>query len=644
MSTSDTAPPRLQASGIVATAALVALLYFGREVLVPVVLALFLGALLSPCVRVCLRVGLGHGVSVLLVMLATLAIITSMALVLGSQVTQLGRSLPQYQSTIHSKMRTLRSLTVDRFADIQSELGQVIEPAAHGAAPAPVSPEITGMPVPVTPPPTAAPERGSTSFGVLSRLISAAWMPLQTTGIVLVVLAFVLLEQESLRDRFIRLAGGVDLRTSTMAINDAAARLSRFFISTFSVNAGVGVAIGVGLWLIGLPNALLWGALAAIFRFVPYVGIWLVAALTMLFAAAVGPGWSLVVMSAILFGAVEVIVSQVVEPLLYGHATGLSPLAVVVSAIFWSWLWGPVGLVMSTPLTLCLMVAGRHVKALGQLTILLGDAPALTLPQRLYQRALSGDAQEILEEARRYLKRKSFGAYCDSIVLPALKFGRMDLQLGTIRPEQLRTLRETIVTVIQTLNGEGRARPWRRRHAGVLAEASIGRRLRQQREDERGRWQGPLAVPACSIVLCVGMGTPYDDLATELLTRVLRGLQIDARHLVPDDFQRFDAESHADLTLDAVAMIFLVSTEPEAQREGMGALAAMLRRRMSRARIVVLDVAEPLSGPAGDFWTGLQVDAVATSLVEAAQFALPIAGRSEGLEPERRARSVASGK
>lgn len=627
MSSHDAASPVSRATGILATAALLALLYFGREMLVPVVLALFLGALLNPCVRLFQRLGLGHGFSVLLVVLATLAIALGMALVLGSQATQLARSLPQYQSTIHAKIETLRGLTVDRFESMQGELGRVIEPTrvsavSQGTAPIAATP---GSPAPLAGVPEGVP---GTSFAVLSRLVSAAWGPLQMGGIVLVVLAFVLLEQESLRDRFIRLAGGADLRATTTAINDAAARLSRFFMSTFSVNVGVGVAIGAGLWLIGLPNALLWGAFAAIFRFVPYVGIWLVAGLTMLFAAAVGPGWSLVVMTAALFVVVELIVSQVIEPLLYGHTTGLSPLAVVVSAIFWSGLWGPVGLVMSTPLTLCLVVAGRHVKALDLLTILLGDAPALTMPQRLYQRALSGDAQEILDEARRYLKRSTFGAYCDAIVLPALQFGRIDLGHAVIRTEQLVMLRETIVTVIETLSGEGQTRWQRRRRANVLNEANIGRRLRQQREDVSGRWQGPLAVPAGSIVLCVGMGTPYDELAAELLTRVLRGLRIDARHLALDDFQSFDAEPHPDLTPGAVAVIYVVSAEPEAQQESVDAFAGGLRHRIPEASIVVLHVVDMLTARATGLLAGPHVDAVTSSLEEAAEYALPITRQS----------------
>lgn len=618
----DAAPARSQATAVLATVAVLALLYFGREILVPVVLALFLGALLNPWVRFCSRLGLGHGVAMILTVLATLMITLGMALLLGSQLSNLARSLPQYQSTIDTKMQTLRGLTVDRLASMQGELGRVVAPM-RGSADLKPTTAIAPPPIPTATVPVAT---SSTSLTMLTRLLTIAWTPLQTGGIVLVVLAFVLLEHESLRDRFIRLAGGNDLRATTLAINDATARLSRFFISTFLVNVSVGLTIGTGLWLIGLPNALLWGVLAAILRFVPYVGVWLVAGVTILFAAAVGPAWTLAVTTAILFAAVESIVSQVIEPLLYGHTAGLSPLAVVVSAIFWSWLWGPVGLVMSTPLTLCLVVAGRHVKALDLLTILLGDTPALSMPQRFYQRALSGDAQEILDEARRYLKRRTFGSYCDAIVLPALQFGRIDLDRGMIRAEQLKVLRETIVTVIETLNGEGRTRLWRRHRPGVLSEANLGRELRRHREEAHGDRQVPLAVPAGSIAFCTSMGSAYDDLVTELLTRVLCGLHIDARHLAVDDLQSLDSEPQSGLTSDAVALIYLVDTEANISRERVNALAAKLRQRMSAIHIVVLCPSELLAPSAPDMSAFPHVDAVVGLLEEAAQHALPKSG------------------
>ncbi len=246
--------------------------------------------------------------------------------------------------------------------------------------------------------PLQAPAYPDNPLQVIEKVLASVWVPLETTGIMLVVLVFVLLEHEAMRDRFIRIAGGTDVRATTLALNDASERLSRFFVSQFTVNLGVGIALWVGLAIIGLPHAMLWASLAAALRFVPYIGVWIAAFFSVLLGAAVDPGWTLAVATLSLFIVVELIASQLVEPELYGHTTGMSPLSVVVAAIFWSWLWGPVGLIVSTPLTLCLVVAGRHIKALSLLDILLGDAQALTMPQRFYQRALSADSEEIIVE------------------------------------------------------------------------------------------------------------------------------------------------------------------------------------------------------------------------------------------------------
>ncbi len=306
-------------------------------------------------------------------------------------------------------------------------------------------------------------------------------MPLETAAIVFVVLIFVLLEHEAVRDRFIRIAGGADIRATTLALNDAGERLSRFFVSQFLVNLGVGLAVAVGLIIVGLPHALLWGALAGVLRFVPYVGVWISALFATVLAAAVDPGWTLAIATLGLF-IVELLAGQLIEPQLYGHTTGLSPLSVVVAAIFWSWLWGPVGLIVSTPLTLCLVVAGRHIKALSLLDILLGDNQALTMPQRFYQRALSGDSQEIIAAARAFLKRNSFATYCDVVLIPALSLARLDLDSGAISPQQLTLVRDVMVAVIGAIGGEGRRFSWRPARGSVLDHPGAGRVLRTQRE------------------------------------------------------------------------------------------------------------------------------------------------------------------
>jgi len=615
---------------IIALACVLALLYFGREVLVPIILALFLSLLMAPWVRIYRRIGFGHTASVLIAVAALVVIVTGITAIMGTQVVHVARSLPQYEVTIRSKVKSLREETLGRLDVVRGELGKVIDDSSQGNAPAAsgtAAPSFQAPPYLTNATPSAKPSQQASKpptepVGILTRVLTTAWVPVETAGIVLVVLIFVLLEHESLRDRFIRLAGGSDLRATTAAINDAGERLSRFFISTFSVNLGVGVAIWLGLTLIGVPSALLWGLLTAALRFVPYIGVWLVAALVCLFAAAVAPGWSVLLMTLLLYLVVEIIVSQLIEPFLYGHTTGLSPLAVVVAAIFWSGLWGPVGLLMSTPLTLCLVVAGRHVQALDLLNILLGDTPALTLPQRVYQRALSGDAGEIISEARDFLKRKSFAAYCDAVLLPALQLARIDLANGAISGSQQLSVKQAIVTVVESLDSqESRWTRWRRR-TSVLESMTIGQSLRQHREDAMGQFQGPLAVPPGSLVLCMGLGSMADDLSTELLTRILRDLHIDARHISIPDFQAFDAQAHPELTPNAVSMVYIVSTSPIKERDTFDDTVSLVHGRIAHACIVGVMFPEPLAAAEVAPPPHVDVNEFVTSLEQAAQQAI----------------------
>lgn len=230
-----------------------------------------------------------------------------------------------------------------------------------------------------------------TPFELVSRYLSPALSPFTTLGIIFVVAIFVLLQQEDLRDRVIRLLGSGDLHSTTVALDDGGRRLSRYFLTQLAINTTFGCVIGAGLFLIGVPHSALWGILSALLRFVPYIGSFLSALFPIALAAAVEPGWSMMIWTIVLYVVVETLAGQAVEPLLYGHSTGLSPAAVVIAAIFWSWLWGPIGLVLSTPLTLCLVVLGRHVKRLEFLEVMFGDRPPLTPVESFYQRVLAGD-------------------------------------------------------------------------------------------------------------------------------------------------------------------------------------------------------------------------------------------------------------
>jgi predicted PurR-regulated permease PerM len=638
---------RDRALGVIATGAILAILYFAREVLVPITLAVILSLLMSPLVRVLRRLGLGATSSVLAAVLGLTVALGAMASILGVQVAHMVRSLPQYERTIRHKLYKVNELTVDRLAAFTSQterlVGERHEPQAAsrpapgsltsasptgaaptgaaptGEAPTGEAPQPASSSAPAVPIPVEVHQPPLSPLQVVERLLGSVWVPLETAGIVLVVLVFVLLERESVRDRFIRLAGPSDLRATTLVLNDAGERLSRFFVSQFSVNLGVGAALWLGLALIGLPHATLWASLAAVLRFVPYVGVWIAALISAALAAAVDPGWTLVILTLGLFMVVELIASQLVEPQLYGHSTGLSPLSVVVAAIFWSWIWGPIGLVVSTPLTLCLVVAGRHVKALRLLDILLGDTQALTMPERFYQRALSADSDELIANARAFLKHDSLAAYSDFVLLPALRLATFDLERRTITREQQVTVRQTVVTVISAISG-GRRGFTRRRHAmSMLEQLSAGQQLRQQREQLTGRWQGPLVVPPGSVMLCVSMGSFADDLATELLVRILRDKKLDARHLSIDDLKQLPPPEAAP---GSVSMVYVVSAAPGEERTAANAAAEQVRARFAEALLVDVHLPGLVLQQGASIDTIPIADKSATSLAEALQICL----------------------
>jgi predicted PurR-regulated permease PerM len=574
---------RDRALGVIATATLLALLYFARDVLVPITLAFILSLLIAPLVRGLRRFGLGQTWAVLAAVIVLAASFGAVATVIGSQLVRMAASLPQYEKTIQLKLETLNDVTVGRLNNLTGQAGRLLNRRVEPAPPLALDePEIAGASAPI---PVELHQPPPDPLQVIQRVLTSVWVPIETAGIVLVVLVFVLLEQEALRDRFIRIAGGSDIRLTTLAINDAGERLSRFFVLQFTVNLGVGVMIWIGLSLIDLPHPLLWAVLAAVLRFVPYVGVWIAAGCSALLAAAVDPGWSLCFIVLGLFVVVELIAGQLIEPQLYGHTTGLSPLSVVISAIFWSWLWGPIGLIVSTPLTLCLLVAGRHIKALSLLDVLLGDTQALTMPQRFYQRALSADSTEIIASARQFLKRNSFANYCDLVLMPAMHLARLDLQTGAIDEQQQMKVRSAVVNAIAAIGGEPSRMLRRKAPLSVLAQSNAGRQLRQQRESLSGRWQGPLTVPPGSVMLCVGLGSMSDELAAELLVRILRDQKIDARHVSLEDMNSVEPPPNA---ADLVSMVYLVSAFPSEER-GRGAAAAQeMRKRFPQACIVAV--------------------------------------------------------
>jgi predicted PurR-regulated permease PerM len=583
----EEAPAWLRHNGgrLTTVALVLALSYVGRTVLIPLALAMMLSLLVAPLVRALRRIRVGQTSSVLIAVLALTLSCMAVAVVLGTQILRIAESLPQYQANVQHKIRVIDEVTVGRLQLLTKEASRLIEIQDPSDAPSVPNGEVERFaaaqpPNPVLPESREVP---SQPLQLMGKLLTCAWGPIQATGIVLLVLIFVLLEHESLRDRIIWIAGATDIRSTTLALNDAGERLSRFFVSQFVVNLAFAVTIGALLSVLRVPQAILCGALAGVMRFVPYVGVGIAALFATALAFAVDPGWSLAASTLGAFILLDTVAAQLLEPRLYGHATGLSPLSVVVAAIFWSSLWGPVGLILSTPLTLCLLVIGRHVKALNILEFLLGDVQPLTLPQKFYQRALSGDHHEIIANARAFLKRDSLAAYCDRVLLPALHLAHLDAGLGASTANQQMKMRRVIVDVLTAVGSDSLKLPRQRHRGSVLQNLSAGRWLRQERERSSGRWQGPLGVPAGSVVICSGLGSSADDLAAELLVRMLRTQCIDARHFSPTEI---DVGLPSGADPDGVSIVYLVSAFPSAERDRADSLSKQVRKLLPRAYVV----------------------------------------------------------
>jgi len=590
-------PPGRTTVTILTAIAVLAVLYFARDVLVPIALAIVLSLALAPVVRWLRRAGFGHTSSVISAVTVVMCVLGAVAIVIVSQLGRAASSLPQYEKTIELKVQGLEQLTHGRITVLTGEAERELRLLSNAPA-APTeqispgdarasqpaagltqsAPDAVPIPVQVLPPPR-------TAWGVIQTVAASVWVPLETAGIVLVVLLFVLLEHEALRDRLIKVVGSADLRLTTLALNDAGVRLSRFFATQFLINSAVGALIGLGLAAIGIPHALVWGALTFVLRFIPYVGIWIAALLATLLAAAIVPGWTLAALTLAMFVILDLIAGQVVEPHLYGHTTGLSPLSVVIAAIFWSWLWGPIGLVISTPLTVCLVVAGRYTPALSLLNVLLGDAPALTMPQRFYQRALSGDSQEVISSARLYLRRSTLASYCDLVLVPALQLAGLDFDAGLISEDQASKIRRTVMNLIVSLDTGPVKRRRRHMKPSLLEETNIGRALRNEREARDGRWQGPLSVPPGTVVLSVALASTNDELAAELLVRILRAHGIDARSVLSTDL---DKPAPPGASPASVSTCFLVSTNFEDSRPTFAHTVAAIRNRFSESVLVTL--------------------------------------------------------
>ena len=392
----------------------IAVLYWTQAVLIPIALAVLLSFVLSPLVRGFERIGLGRIGSVAVVTVLTAAILAAAGFALAWQVTRLAYELPGYRSNIRAKVVDVQGATSGGIIDkVRGAADDVMSAIDRGAArhPAPrgLAPQPGDQPVPVV---MQAPSVLWQIPSVLEGLASA--------GFVLVLVIFMLLERRELRDRLIRLIGYGRLAVTTRAFDEAAARIGRYLVAQSLMNTGYGVTVGAGLYLLGVPYALLWGFLAACLRFVPYVGPFLGAGMPVLIALAAFPGWTVPLCAVALFAVCELIANMIVEPLLYGQSAGVSQVALLAAIAFWTWLWGPIGLVLATPLTVCLVVLSKNVPELHFVYYLLADEQVLEPDVRLYQRLLAGDDEEAREVVADYARLVPGGDAFDELLLPVL--------------------------------------------------------------------------------------------------------------------------------------------------------------------------------------------------------------------------------
>ena len=421
-------------STLLALVVVTAILYLARDVLIPLALAILLSFLLAPAVSFLERCRLGRVPATAVIVVLGFSIIGAIGWFAASQAVSLAAKLPEYRENITAKIRELR-------APSEGKLGQAAEAIRDLEDEA--APEQ---------PPLAVKETAATPVAALLEWITPFAKPLGIALAVIIFTILMLLNREDMRDRLIGLIGAGRINLTTQAFGEASGRVSRYLFMQLVVNAGFGIPFGIALYFIGIPNAMLWGLLAILLRFIPYAGIWIAIALPVTLAFAISDGWSLVAWTVGVFVVLELIFVYGVEPWLYGRSTGLSPIAIIAAVIFWTWLWGPVGLLLATPLTVCVAVMGRYIPELGFLNVLLGVEPVLTPEARLYQRLIALDSDEAIDVAEDYANEHGLLALHEAVVIPALALAEHDRHRGVIDGPRERFVFDTVRKIIEDVD------------------------------------------------------------------------------------------------------------------------------------------------------------------------------------------------
>ena len=592
---------------ILLTAFVVTILYVGRQLLIPLALAAMLTFLLAPLVGYIER-WIGRIAAVLIVVAMLFGVFGGAGWLLTRQLIDLAAKLPDYQTNIDNRLNAIRLPTGGAFgrfshsvSELQKQSPDSVEPPANATGPMPETKATTtarsrNVPEGQQPMPVRIVESQSRLPQILQTTATGMLGPLGTAGLVFVLVIFMLLKREDLRGRMIRLIGQGRISATTRAMDDAGSRVARYLTMQLLVNVSFGSCIAIGLYFIGVPNAALWGAFAAMMRFVPYVGVWIAAAVPVLISFAVSTSWLSPLLTLGLFVVLELINFNALEPWLYGSRTGVSSIALIIAAVFWTWLWGPIGLVLAIPLTVCVAVMGRHVPKLQFLSVLLSEERALAPHEECYHRLLAFGLDEANDLAEAYVKTNSLTSLYDSVLIPTVTLAEMDAQRDELGPEQRSAIHRHIHDLIEDL---GSAPP-----------------LKSQLEADKEVAEHtpfPLSSPTCR-VLCVPARAYRDELAGAMLVQLLQQ-------------QGFDAENASAALSSGEILEMAAKSDPEAICISVVApstliharyLSAKLRAQLPHVKIVVgiWGATENMAG-AGERLRSSGADEVVVSLAEA---------------------------
>jgi predicted PurR-regulated permease PerM len=532
----------MRTRSVVALLAAVAILYLARDVLIPLALAILLAFLLAPAVRQLERWKLGRILSTVAAVLLGFSLIGAIGWVAGSEAVSLVANLPEYRANISAKIRAIRDPGEGKIAKAQ----EAIKDLEQQADPEPQTP-------------MAVVETPKSPYAQLMDLVTPFTKPVGTALAVIVFTILMLLHRESMREKLIGLAGPRRINVTTQALDEASYRVSRYLFMQLVMNACFGIPFGVALYFIGIPNAMLWGLLATLLRFIPYAGVWIAVSMPLLLAFAISEGWSEVAWVIGVFFALELVLVNFIEPLAYGRSAGLAPIAIIAAALFWTWLWGPVGLLLATPLTVCVAVMGRYVPDMGYLNVILGVEPVLTPPARFYQRLLAMDEDEAEDLAEDFANEKGLLALYDEMVIPALGLAEQDRHAHALEEQRERFIFDTTRELIEYLEDR-----------------------REPKDEPEAKPKNVVHRPAPPICI-VGAHDEADHVAALVLARMLEAPEFNPQVI---SHPLLTAETMDELEKKACKIVCISAVPPHAAAHA-GHLCKRLKSRLPELRVVV---------------------------------------------------------